>query len=80
MKEQHYNKAVDAFMEIKVRVTSEGKRHLGAIISSEALNVSYTKFLMDDLIKQLKLLSLMAGSAPLSANSAFDSGFKRKLT
>ena len=32
VKEQHYNKAVDVFMESKVKVTSEGKRHLGAVI------------------------------------------------
>ena len=48
MKEQHYNKAVDVFMGNKVKVTSEGKRHIGAVIGSEAFRVSYAKSLVDD--------------------------------
>ena len=54
MKEQHYNKPVDVFMGCKV--TSEGKRHFDFIMGYEALRVSYTKSLVDDWIKQLKLL------------------------
>ena len=40
--EQHYNKAVDVFMVSKVKVTSEGKRHLGAVI------VKHSKFHMQN--------------------------------
>ena len=41
LKEQHYyyNKAVDVFMGSKVKLTSEGKRRLGAVIGNEALRV-----------------------------------------
>ena len=51
VKEQHYHKAVDVFMGSKVKVTSEGKRNLGAVIGSEAFKVSYAKSLVDDWIK-----------------------------
>ena len=51
LKKQQYNKAVDAFVGIKVKVTSEGKPCLGAVIGSEAFKVSYTKSLVDDWIK-----------------------------
>ena len=59
--------------------TSEGEQHLGAVICSEAFTFSYTKLLVDDWIKQLKLLSIIAESEPQSAYSAFIGGFKWKL-
>ena len=80
VKEQHYNKAVNVFMGSKVKVTSEGKGHLVAVIGSEVFKVSYAKSLVDDWIKQLKLLSIIAESEPQSAYSAFVGGFKGKLT
>ena len=67
VKEQHYDKAVDIFMGSKVNVTSDEKQHLGAVIGSEAFKVSYVKSLVDDWIKQLKLLSVIAESEPQSA-------------
>ena len=75
VKEQHYNKVVDVFMGSKVKVISEAKRHLGAVIGSEAFKVLYTKSLVDDWIKQLLLLSIIAESEPQSAYSAFVGDF-----
>ena len=66
-------------MGSKGKVTSEGKRHLGAVIGSEAFKVSYTKPLVDEWIKQLKLLSIIAESEPQSAYSYFVSNFKGTL-
>ena len=80
VKEQDFNKVVDVFMESKVKVTSEGKQHHSVIISSKAFKVSYTNSQADDLMKQLKLLSITAESEPQSACSAFDGGFKGKRT
>ena len=80
LKEQHYNKAVDVFMGSRVKITSEGKRHHGAVISSEAFKVSYAKSLVDDWIKQLKLLFKIAESEPQSALLAFLGGFRGKPT
>ena len=75
VKEQHYNKAVDAFM------TSESNIRWKATpwYCSEAFKVSYAKSLVDDWIKQLKLLSIIAESKPQSAHLAFIGGFKGKL-
>ena len=67
-------------MGSKLKLTSEGKRHLGAIIGSETFKASYTKSLKDDWIRQLKLLSIIAESELQSAYSAFGGGFKGKLT
>ena len=63
-----------------MKVTSEGKQHHSVIISSKAFKVSYTNSQADDLMKQLKLLSITAESEPQAACSAFDGGFKGKLT
>ena len=67
-------------MGSKLKLTSEGKRHLGAIIGSETFKASYTKSLKDYWIRQLKLLSIIAESELQSAYSAFGGGFKGKLT
>ena len=80
MKEQHYNEAVEVLMRRKLKVTSEEKRHFGAIIGSEAFKVWFAKSLVDDWIKQLKLLSIIVESQPQCAYSAFVGGFKGRLT
>ena len=67
-------------MGSRVKITSEGKRHHGAVISSEAFKVSYAKSLVDDWIKQLKLLFKIAESEPQSALLAFLGGFRGKPT
>ena len=54
-------------MGSKAKVTSEWKRHLGAVIGSEAFKVSYAKSLVDDWIRQSKLLSTIAELEPQSA-------------
>ena len=78
VKELHHNKAVDVFMGSKVKVTSEGKRYIGAVIGSETFKVSHAESLVGDWIKQdwIKLLSIIAESA----YSGFVGGFKGKLT
>ena len=67
-------------MESKVKVKSEGKLHFCAVIGSEAFRVSYTTAIVDDWIKQLKFLSIIAELKPQSAYSTFVDGYKGKLT
>ena len=67
-------------MGSKVKVASEGKQHLDAVIGSETFKVSYKKPLVDDWINQLNLLSILVESEPQSAYSVFVGGFKGKLT
>ena len=80
VKDQHYGKTVNVFMGSKVKLTSEGKWHLGAVIGSEAFKVPYKKSLVDNWIKQSKLLSSKVESEPLTSYSAFVGGFKEKRT
>ena len=47
-------------MGSKVKVTSEGKQHLGAAIGSPAFKVSYTKSLVDEWTKQLFTICILS--------------------
>ena len=67
-------------MGSEVKITTEGKRHLGAVIGNKSFKKSYSQSLVDEWIIQLKLLSKIAESEPQSAYAAFVGGFRGKLT
>ena len=67
-------------MRSKVKVTIEGKQHLGAVIGSEAFKISDAKSFVHDWIKKLKFLFIIGESEPQSSYSAFVDSFKGKLT
>ena len=62
-----------------MKVTIEGKQHLGAVIGSEAFKISDAKSFVHDWIKKLKFLFIIGESEPQSSYSAFIGGFKWKL-
>ena len=45
------------FRESEVEITLEGRCHIGVVIGSETVKISYTKTPAGDLFKQLKLLT-----------------------
>ena len=63
-----------------MKVTIEGKQHLGAVIGSEAFKISDAKSFVHDWIKKLKFLFIIGESEPQSSYSAFVDSFKGKLT
>ena len=80
VKEQYLENAIETFRGSEVKITTEGKKHLGVAIGSEDFNASYVKSLVDNWINQLNPLSKIAESEPQSAYSAFVGGLKGKLT
>ena len=80
VKQQHHNIALETFNDSEVKITTEGKRHLGAVIGSTSFKNYYSKSLVDEWIMQFKLLSKIAESEPQSAYAAFIGGFRGKLT
>ena len=78
MKEQSHNNAVEMFRESKVKITSEGTRYTGIVIGSQILNVSCTKSLADNWIKQQLLLTRKAEPELKSVYFAFFGRFKGK--
>ena len=79
VKGQYLKNAVKIFRGSEVKITTEGKKHLGTAIGIEDFKTSYVKSLVDNRIDQLKILSKSAESEPRSAYSAFVGGFKGKL-
>ena len=80
VKQQYQKTAEETFMGSEVKITTEVKRHLGAVIGSKSFKKSYSQSLVDEWIIQLKLLSKIAESEPQSAYAAFVGGFRGKLT
>ena len=70
MQEESHNNAVKMFRGSEVTITIEGRCHIGVVIGSNTVKITYTKTPAGDFFKQLKLLSVY---------SAFDGGFKGKL-
>jgi len=55
------------FAETKIKITSEGRKHLGAAIGSSLYKKSYMKSKVDEWMSQLKILSERAKSYPHAA-------------
>ena len=56
VKEYFYENAKETFKNSEVKLTTEGKRYLGAIIGSTAYKETFMKSLVEGWIKQLKLM------------------------
>ena len=57
VKEKHLENAIETFRGSKVKITSEGKKHLGTAIGSKDFKASYVKSIVDNRIDQLNLVS-----------------------
>ena len=68
------------FADTEVKITTEGQRHLDAIIGSVEYKKTYVTALVDDWKQQLKTLAMIAETEPQAAYSAFVGGFEGKLT
>ena len=72
--------AQNLFSNSKLNITTERKRHLGAVIGSTEYCDEYLKDLVKYRDNQLTILSTIAKTKPQAAYLAFVSGFKKNLT
>ena len=79
VKEQSDSNAVEMFRESEVKITSEGTRYTGIVVGSQTFNVSCTKSLVDNWIKQQLLLTRKAEAELKSVYSVFIARFKGKV-
>ena len=63
-----------------VNITTEGKRHLGAVIGSEEYKKEYCDELVSAWVNQLNVLSDFATTQPHAAYIAYTKGFKSRFT
>ena len=64
----------------KVNITTEGKRHLGAVIGSEEYKKEYCDELVNNWVNQLNVVSDFATTQLHAAYIAYTKGFKSRFT
>ena len=64
----------------KLKITSEGERHLSAVIGSDMFRASYIEDKVKSWIEDVRELSLIAEDEPQAALSAFTKGLCRRWT
>ena len=79
VKENNYEHAKAAFKSTKIKITSTGQRHLGAVIGSTTYKEDYMNEKINKWIKEIQLLSEIGKIEPQCALSCFTSGYKHKL-
>ena len=67
------------FTETNIKIATEERKHLGAVVGSDTYKVQYVKNLVNDQNTQLKLLSTRMENQPQASYLAFVSGFRSKL-
>ena len=79
VKPEVYELAKIIFKETGIRITKDGKRHLGAVIGTADFKSEYIAEFVDKWVSQILVLSRIARSYPQSAYCAFTSGFVHKF-
>ena len=80
VKEQYKDYAEIVFKGTGIRITTEGKRHLGAVIGTPEFKEEYVNDMVDNWIEELKSLSIIARVEPHIAYTAYVFGFQHKYT
>ena len=74
-----FKKATNMFEGTNIQITTDGQRHLGAVIGKEQYKDQYMTEKVDEWIKQLRVLSAIAQIEPQAAYCGFVTGFKQKM-
>ena len=78
VKQEKYDEAVQIFSGTEVRITTQGKRHLGAALGSRAFVERYVSARVEEWVSELQKLSRIAASHPQAAYSGFVNGVRTK--
>ena len=78
-KPRHLQKAENIFQDTNIKITKNGKKHLGATIGSMKYRKEYINEKIEVWVRELTLLSEIAAFAPQEAYTCFTSGYKHKL-
>ena len=78
VKEEMKDLATDIFKDTGITITTEGQKHLGAVIGSPEFKRIFTKNLVDKWVLELQELSKIAKTEPHAAYSNFVFSFKIK--
>ena len=80
VRENAKERAQTIFHNTKIKITTDGQRHLGAVIGTANFKQNYVKEKIDQWIQELRILSKIAWYEPQAVYSCFITGFKHKST
>ena len=80
MKSQKQADEAERLFRQEVNITTEGKRHLGAVIGSQEYKDQYCNEKVQGWKREIELLAEIARSQPHAAYCAFTKGYKSKFT
>ena len=80
VKEAHLSKAMETFGESGVTITTEGERHMGAVIGSEKYKEQYVANKIDKWIKDIEILAEIAEDEPQAAYASFTKAISHRWT
>ena len=80
VKPDYYDSANSVFKDTGVKITKEGKRHLGAAIGTNDYREEYIREKIDNWRSELKILVEIANTEPQAAYSCYVAGYKNKFT
>ena len=80
VKPEYHEYAKEVFKHSGLKITTEGRRHLGAVVGADTYKTEYVNQLLDSWIEELKKLSEIAKFEPHIAYTAYVFGFQHKYT
>ena len=80
VKPDQLEQAREKFAGTEINITSDGERHLGAVIGTDENKRQYINQKIDDWTQEINLLAEIAATYPQEAYSAYVSSYQHKLT
>ena len=80
VKEQHLEAAKTAFHDSEIKITTDGHRHLGAVVGSVNNKEKFINEKVESWVNEVRKLSEIAHTEPHAAFSAFVHGLRHKFT
>ena len=80
VKAEHQQKANEVFRGTNIQITTEGERHLGAVIGSNEYKDRYCNNLVKEWSDELTLLTRIAVTQPQAAYTCYVSGYQHKFS
>ena len=71
-------RAQTIFNNTKIKITTDGQRHLRAVIGTANFKQNYMKEKINQWIQELRILSKIAWCGPQAVYSCVSAGFKHK--
>ena len=80
VKPDQLDQARETFAGTEIKITSDGERHLGAVIGTDENKSQYINQKIDDWTHEINLLAEIAATYPQAAYTAYVNSYQHKLT